>query len=215
MKKGISMSSDSREANDPHQNPAKCLHLGFWSFFGIWSLVLGVFISVTFTPSARGGVTVTENVAPGATSWPGSPIISTVVNPSSASVIESFNGGGGNTNLSETFTVMAGNFTLQTIDLYAGTGSGTAPGTNLVLRLFDLGAQTAPNPSSYAASIVGANLLGGGAGLSVSYVSQAAGILEFDFTGPDQVSLTNGHMYAFELAGLNGTQPVLLVTHNQ
>jgi len=156
----------------------------------------------------RAGVVVNQNVSPGATSWPGSPTISTMANPSAtATVIESFNDGGGNTNLSQTFTVTSG-CTLQTIDIYAGTGSGTGTGTNLGLKLYDLGIQTAPNPSPYTASIVGANLLGSGAGLSVSYVSQTAGVLEFDFTGVDRVTLTNGHMYAFELTGVLNTTPV-------
>ena len=76
------------------------------------------------------------------------------------------------------------------------------------MNLHDLGAQTAPNPSPYTASIAGANLLGSGAGLPVSYSSQAAGVLEFDFTGADQVSLQQGHTYAFELTGVSGTTPV-------
>jgi glucuronoarabinoxylan endo-1,4-beta-xylanase len=173
-----------------------------------WCLVLGTFILLAITQAAKAGVTVKEDVAAGATSWPGSPIISTLANPFSTSVMETFTGSGQvTTNIGETFTVVAGNFTLQTIDLYAGGGSGTGAGTNLVLRLFDLGAQTAPNPSSYVAT-AGPDLLGSGAGLSVSYTNQANGILEFDFTGSDQVSLTNGHMYAFELAGINGTLPV-------
>jgi uncharacterized repeat protein (TIGR03803 family) len=170
-------------------------------------LILGAFLlfSTQFCPA---GVVVSQNVSPGATSWPGSPSISTMANPSAtATVIESFNGGGGNTNLSQTFTVTSG-CVLQTIDIYAGTGSGTGTGTNLVLKLYDLGIQTAPNPSPYTASIVGANLLGSGAGLSVSYVSQTAGVLEFDFTGVDQVTLTSGHMYAFELTGVLNTTPV-------
>src|SRR5262245_13835574 len=50
------------------------------------------------------GVLVNQNVAPGATSWPGTPLLNTVANPSTSSVVESFNGGvGGNTNLSQTF----------------------------------------------------------------------------------------------------------------
>jgi uncharacterized repeat protein (TIGR03803 family) len=154
------------------------------------------------------GVTVIQNGSPGATSWPGTPAISTLSNPSSASVVESFNGGGGNTNLSQTFTIVAGDFVLQTISIYAGTGTGTGAGTNLTLKLYDLGIQTAPNPSPYAGSIVGGNLFGAGAGLSIGYASQPAGILQFDFTGSDQVTLSNGHMYAFELTGVLNTMPV-------
>ncbi|MGH8022021.1 MAG: hypothetical protein ACRED1_00450, partial [Limisphaerales bacterium] len=115
---------------------------------------------------------VVENVSPGATSWPGNPVINTMANPAaSATVPEGFNGAGGNTNLSQTFTVTAGGV-LQAIDIYAGTGSGTGAGTNLILNLYDLGSQAAPNPSPYTSDISGANLLSSGAGLSVSYTPQ-------------------------------------------
>jgi glucuronoarabinoxylan endo-1,4-beta-xylanase len=158
--------------------------------------------------TAEAAVTVTQNVSPGATSWPGSPLVSTLANPATqATVGESFNGGGGNTNLAETFTITTTNYTLQTIDLYVGGGSGTGAGTNLTLNLFDLGSQTATNPTCYTASISGGNLLGSGAGLTINYSSQANGILELDFTGPDQVTLQAGHMYAFELRGALNTQP--------
>ncbi len=159
--------------------------------------------------AARAGVAVVQNGFPGAASWPGIPLISTAANPSStATVSESFNGGGGNTNLGESFAVTTTNFTLQTIEVYAGGGSGTGFGTNLVLNLYDLGTQSAPNPNNYASSIVGGNLLGSGGGLSVSYNPQTAGVLEFDFNGADQVTLTNGHTYVFELSGALNTTPV-------
>jgi len=154
------------------------------------------------------GVVVNTNIAPGATSWPGTPLLSTVANPSTATVVESFNGGTGNTNLSQTFTFGASDYTLQSISIYAGNGTGTGAGTNLVLRLFDLGTQTAPNPNPYTSSTGGGNLFGAGAGLSVSYGGQTPGVLRFDFTGSDQVSLSNGHMYAFELTGVLNTTPV-------
>ncbi len=64
----------------------------------------------------RASVTVTQNMSLGATNWPGSPIVSTVVNPSSESTAKSFNGGpGGNTNFCQTFTVTATNFLLDRI----------------------------------------------------------------------------------------------------
>ena len=148
----------------------------------------------------RAGVTVTQNVSPGATSWPGSPFISTMSNPNTtATVPESFNSA--NTSIGQTFTVTTTNYVLQTIDVYAGVGSG---GT-ITLNLYDLGSQTAPNPSSYSGNV---NLLGSGSGLSVSYVTQPYGVLEFDFTGSDQVILQAGHMYAFEVAGTQGTTPI-------
>jgi glucuronoarabinoxylan endo-1,4-beta-xylanase len=171
---------------------------------------VGLLVLALLPPPSHAGVTVAQNVSVGATTWPGSPLISTVSDPSSqATVSEEFGGPStANTNLSETFTITTTNYTLQTIDIYTGGGTGTGTGTNLTLNLYDLGAQTAPNPSPYTASIAGANLFGSGAGLPVSYSSQAAGVLEFDFTGADQVSLQQGHMYAFELTGVSGTTPV-------
>ncbi len=165
-------------------------------------LALACFVGL----SAFAGVTVTQNVSPGATSWPGSPILSTMANPSaSATVGESFNGGGGNTNLSETFTITTTNYLLQTIDIYASGGSGTVNGTNLVLNLYDLGMQTAPNPSPYTGS---GNLLGGGAGVAISYVAQGNAILKLDFTGSDQALLQKGHIYAFELSSGFNSQTI-------
>src|SRR5450756_2413923 len=146
------------------------------------------------------GVIVTENVSPGATSWPAGPLISSVTNPAAqTSVGESFNAVGGCTNYCQTFTITTTNYTLQTISIYAGAGTGTGAGTNITLRLFDLGTQTAPNPSPYAP---GGDLFNSGNGLSITYTPQTVGVLRFDFTGSDQVTLTNGHMYAFEINGV-------------
>ncbi len=156
--------------------------------------------------SAFAGVVVSENTGTGATSWPPTPLITTVTNPAAQNAVtESFNGVGGCTNYAETFTVTA-DCTLQTISIYAGGGSGTATGTNLMLRLLDLGTQTAPNPSPYTP---GTDLFNSGNGLSVSYTPQSTGVLRFDFNGGDQAALHSGHMYAFELEGVFNTQPVL------
>src|SRR5690349_22279127 len=115
---------------------------------------------------AKAGVTVTQNVSPGATSWPPAPIFVTLTNPAvQGTVGESFNAVGAPTNYGQTFTITTTNYTLQTISLYAGPGSGTGTGTNVTLNLYDLGSQTAPNPSPYSP---GANLFGGGAGLSIN-----------------------------------------------
>ena len=162
---------------------------------------------------AHAGVVVLQNVSPGATSWPGTPIISTMVNPSSANVLQTFtNGTAGNTNIAQTFTLPTTNYVLQSIDIYAGGGTGTGTGTNITLNLYDLGYQTAPNPAPYRRQaykdILGANLFGSGTGLTISYTNQANGILEFDFTGADQALLRVGHMYVFELIGMAGTGPL-------
>jgi glucuronoarabinoxylan endo-1,4-beta-xylanase len=150
------------------------------------------------------GVTVTQNIGPGATSWPDTPLMQTVSNPSSQLAVgESF---GAATNISETFTVPgSSNYSLQTIYLYVGGGSGTTQTATVTLNLYDLGGRIAPNPSSYSA---GVNLLGGGKGLPISYTTQSNGLLRLDFDGGDQALLIAGHMYAFELAGLSGTTPM-------
>src|SRR5262245_17218217 len=58
---------------------------------------------------AFAGVVVTQNVGPGATAWPATPIVSTVSNPSAQGVVgESFAGGGGSTSYGQTFTVPEG-----------------------------------------------------------------------------------------------------------
>ena len=164
-----------------------------------------VFVGMAVHFTSLAGVTVTQNISPGATNWPGTPILQTVGNPSSqATVGESFTGVGGCTNYCETFTITATDYTLQTISLYAGNGTGTGAGTNLTLRLFDLGTQTAPNPSPYSP---GTDLFNSGSGLAVTYASQTPGVLQFDFTGTDQVTLTNGHMYAFEMDGILNSSP--------
>jgi uncharacterized repeat protein (TIGR03803 family) len=169
--------------------------------------LLGILFCSLAAVTCSAGVVVSQNVSPGATSWPGSPIITSVTNPASqTSVGESFNGVGGCTNYCETFTITTTNYTLQTISIYAGGGTGTGTGTNITLRLFDLGTQTAPSPSSYTP---GTDLFNSGNGLAISYSPQTTGVLQFDFTGSDQVILTNGHLYAFEMDGVLNSSPLL------
>ena len=171
-----------------------------------WRVLMGASV-VLVAMSCPAGVTVTQNVAPGATSWPGSPIIQTVTNPAvQVAVGESFNAVGGCTNYTQTFTITTTNYTLQTISIYAGGGTGTGVGTNVTLRLFDLGNQTAPNPSPYP---TGTDLFNSGNGLAITYASQTAGVLQFDFTGSNQVTLTNGRMYAFEINGVLNSSPLV------
>jgi len=73
-------------------------------------------LTIVFTSAAFASVTVTQNIAPGVTSWPDTPLIQTVSNPSSQLVVgESF---GAATNISETFTVPGpNNYSLETINL--------------------------------------------------------------------------------------------------
>ena len=167
---------------------------------------LGFACALVSAANAFAGVTVVQNSGPGATSWPGSPLLSTVANPiSQLGVGESF--GAGVTSYTVTFTITGtNNYTLQTIDLYAGGGTGTTATATITLNLYDLGAQTAPNPNSYAPSV---NLFGAGSGLPITYATQSNGILQLNFTGSDQVMLLAGHMYAFEIAGVGSTTPML------
>jgi uncharacterized repeat protein (TIGR03803 family) len=170
----------------------------------IWRLV-GLFCVFTAL-NCPAGVVVEQNSSSGATNWPGSPLISTVTNPAVQIVLgESFNANGA-TNYCETFTITTTNYALQSISIYAGGGTGTGTGTNLTLRLFDLGTQTAPSPSSYTG---GTDLFNSGSGLAITYSPQAAGVLRFDFTGTDQVTLTNGRLYAFEIDGTTNTSSLL------
>lgn len=154
------------------------------------------------TLSLHAGVTVTQNVSAGATIWPGTPLLTTVTNPvAQATVGETFTSGGGNTNHSQTFSVST-NCILTRINIYAGGGSN---GT-MRLKLLDLGAgNTPPNPSAY---IAGTDLFGSGTGLTFTYNNQANGLLQFDFTGVDQVALQSGRMYAFEITGALSTGPM-------
>jgi len=165
----------------------------------------GAFASLLVAAAAHAGVTVVQNVAPGATAWPGTPLFASASNPSTQLVVgESFGSGA---NFTETFTVTGTSaYTLQSIALYAGGGTGSSASAPITINLFDLGTQTAPNPNSYTA---GFNLLGNGAGLSIDYTVQANGVIQLNFTGDDQVYLAAGHMYAFEIAGTSGTNPML------
>jgi glucuronoarabinoxylan endo-1,4-beta-xylanase len=159
---------------------------------------------VMLAAPALAGVTVTQNIGPGATSWPDLAIIQTASNPSSQLVVgESF---GAATSIAETFTVPGpDNYSLQTVYLYVGDGMGTSAAATITLNLYDLGGRVAPNPSSYSP---GLNLLGDGNGLPISYTAQPNGLLRLDFDGTDQAMLIAGHMYAFELAGMSGTTPL-------
>ncbi|HEX7500813.1 MAG TPA: hypothetical protein VF524_10995, partial [Polyangia bacterium] len=133
------------------------------------------------------GVTVTQNVGPGATSWPDTPLLTTMANPSGqAPVGESFAGGGA-TSYGQTFTLPAGNnYKLQTVDLYVGAGTGTSGSAPVTLNLYYLGGQAAPNPSAYSP---GVDLFGSGSGLPIAYTTQANGLVRLDFTDTDQVVL--------------------------
>lgn len=157
-----------------------------------------------FATAAQAGITVTQNVGAGANSWPGTALISTTSQPAMQSTVaEGFSAA---TSYGQTFTLPAGNnYTLQTVYLYVGGGTGTSGPAPVTVNLFDLGAVAAPNPSPYSPNN---NLLGGGTGVAITYTTQTAGLLKLDFTGADQVVLGAGHMYAFEISGTSGTNPM-------
>jgi len=150
------------------------------------------------------GITVTQNIGPGATSWPDTSLIQTVIDPSSQSIVgESFSAA---TSIAETFTVPPlNNYSLRTVYLYVGGGTGTTGTTTVTLNLYDLGGRTAPNPPAYSP---GLNLLGGGNGLAITYATQPNGLLRLDFDATDEALLIAGHLYALELAGVSGTTPL-------
>jgi len=164
-------------------------------------------LAVYGTVATTSGVTVTGGTGPGATSWAGTPIVATVSDPAGqATVSEGF--GGTNANYAQTFTIpVSSSYQLDRICIYAGSGTGTSESAPLTINLYDLGGQVAPNPSGYTAS---GNLLGGGSGLSITYTTQSNGILQFDFHGEDRVTLLAGRMYAFEIVGVAGTNPMNL-----
>jgi glucuronoarabinoxylan endo-1,4-beta-xylanase len=161
-------------------------------------------LTIVLAAPAFAAVTVTQNTGRGAASWPDTPLIQTVSNPSSQLIVgESF---GGAASISQTFTVPGpSNYSLQTIDLYVGDGSGTSQAATVKLNLYDLGGRIAPNPSGYSG---GVNLFGNGNGLPITYTTQPNGLLQLDFDGSDRALLIAGHMYAFELAGVSGTTPL-------
>lgn len=166
--------------------------------------IAGICVSALLSAQALAGVTVTQNISPGATSWPATPIVSTLSNPSAqAAVGESF---GGATSYGQTLTMPAGaDHRLDTIYLYVGGGSGTSAAATLTLNLYNLGGRTAPNPNAYNP---GSDLFGGGTGLAITYTAQSNGLLRLDFTGTDRVMLRAGRMYAFQVSGVGGTIPM-------
>jgi hypothetical protein len=179
-----------------------------YSRYRIVPPLLAVLSAVAGLPSgstAFADVTVTGNVTPGATSWAGTPIAASVTNPSGqTSVAEGFSSPA--TSYAETFTVpVASSYLLDRVCLYVGGGTGTSGSAPLTINLFDLGGQVAPNPSGYRATT---NLLGGGSGLPITYATQSNGVLQLDFSGSDRVTLVAGHLYAFEIAGVAGTNPI-------
>jgi len=167
-------------------------------------IVAGQNDPVVVTNVSSPGVTVTQNVGYDPTNWPGNPVFNTAPNPYyNATEDVSFNYRGASS-LSQTFTV-AEDSQLQRISLFAGDGSGTDASNTVTLALYDLGTPEALSTNSYSA---GKNLFGSGNGLQIACKPQAPGLLLFDFTGPNQIVLKAGHVYAFELQGARNSTPL-------
>jgi len=158
---------------------------------------LALISALTLSASSYAGVSATGSIVPIGDNWLPTPQIATGSGLSVNFVVgEGFATG---TTLAQTFTVNSP-FTLATASIYGGGGPG-----NVTLNLYDLGTGlVAPNPSPYT---IGTSLWGAGAGLTIAIGNQATSILQFDFTGADQVSLLAGHMYAFQLSSSDATTP--------
>jgi hypothetical protein len=154
---------------------------------------------------AFAGITVVAGTGPGATSWPGTPILSTLGNPST-NTGSNVNFGTTNTSMGQSFLIPAGaSYTLTSIYVF-GTTAGSSP---INVSLYDLGTIAAPGPDSYTAT---GNIIGGGSPVVLTgYPAQGtAGILQLNFTDVDQVTLAAGHMYLLEFAGAAGTTSITL-----
>jgi len=128
--------------------------------------------------------------------WTPTPTIALLATPNTATV----NQGPANGVISETFTVLSGMNTkldIIAIDI-AGSGDGNNPYT---LRLVDLGDQSgaAPTPYKPATYAAGTDLWGGT--VTWQYWGSGQTTYNLDFTGAEEVTLTVGHTYAFELTG--------------
>ncbi|HET9502000.1 MAG TPA: glycoside hydrolase family 43 protein [Hymenobacter sp.] len=161
--------------------------------------------ATTAPPTASPGITLTENTQPRPAQWPGSPIFSTMPDPATLALDNlSFNYKQGVSNLGQTFEVKA-DCRLTRLDLFGGDGFGTDAKQPVALALYDLGpaADLAADAPTYSAST---NLLGTDNG--ISYTPQAAGILQVDLAGDNQVVLKAGHRYALELQGAAKSAPL-------
>lgn len=154
---------------------------------------------------AHAGITVQQNLGADATSWPAGALVSTTATPKAqATVGESFHA---TPSIAQSFTIPSGgNYTLQSIYLYAGGGSGSSSSAPIRVNLYDLGAVEAPNPNNYSTAN---NLLGSGDGVAITYTTQTTGWLKLDFNGTDQITLGASHLYVLELVGTSGTTPML------
>jgi len=152
-------------------------------------ILAGVTLAALVSTS-QAGVNVANT---GVSAWPGSAEIITIGNPTTTTVSEDFTTGG-RTTLSQTFKATSSS-TLDKISIY---GNG-ATLTGLSLRLVDLGVQGSI-PFSYAS---GVDLL---SGLTFNYNgSPSLNVIDFDFTGVDEIALTAGDTYAFEIVAPSGT----------
>jgi hypothetical protein len=124
----------------------------------------------------------------------------TTANPESGTVAQGFNAGGV---LSQTFTPTDS----ITLGALAINCSGS-PSDVFSVNIFQMNSTYNPaTGTGYVPSTAFASgdLVGGGAGLSFTYNGSAGSILMMEFTGADQIALTAGTTYAFELWYVSGT----------
>lgn len=152
--------------------------------------------------TTQAALIVYEDVTPNL-AWPGSPI---AISASDPQVSTTGIGTSGNT-LAQTF-VAPSNFTLRAVALsYFTTSANTSPTHQITISLF-----TVADPLAGTIPTTGSpDLLGGGAGLvfTPSVITGGSGanedVIIFEFTGLDQIALTAGQGYAFQIAGTAGT----------
>lgn len=164
-------------------------------------LTLAVLLTAGLSLQANAGLVVTQtgNLP---TSWPTgpdgtspSPSTETTTNPASGTVAQTI---GPNTVIGQTFTPGAD----MKLGSVSWVGSG-APNLNLSVHLFAMNSTYHPaTDGGYTPStaFAGGDLFGGGSGLSFTYAGAGSNnIIQFDLTGVDEVQLTAGTTYAFEI----------------
>jgi hypothetical protein len=164
-----------------------------WRLCALYAVATGALLS---SVTARAGVSFSASAT--TSSYVGTPFY-TSTTAASATVAQgnpTLNSGAANFVLSETFTPVS-NVTLNQIAILGGVSQAN---TALTLHLYDVTGVDKQGSSAFYNP--GADLFGGGAGLSftVAPVNLQQWIFALDNTGTtDQVSLTGGNTYALEI----------------
>ena len=150
-------------------------------------------IVMTATAQSFAGLTISTD--PDAATWVGTPVLSTMVNPQSATVEATLSATGA---VSHSFNPA----TSFQLDKFAIRAAG-APTTGLLyLYANPVGGGPA---DGFINNGFSTSLLNGGAGLPFTFNGTATRtLLNFDLTGADQVTLSAGTKYAIDLVGQTG-----------